>query len=26
VKLHYFNKPLSFMQLAVSVADMVRAH
>jgi CheY-like chemotaxis protein len=25
VKLHYFNKPLSFMQLAESVADMVRA-
>jgi CheY-like chemotaxis protein len=25
VKLHYFNKPLSFMQLADSVADMVRA-
>lgn len=24
VKLHYFNKPLSFMQLAQSVADMVR--
>lgn len=24
VKLHYFNKPLSFMQLAESVADMVR--
>ena len=25
MKLHYFNKPLSFMQLAESVADMVRA-
>jgi CheY-like chemotaxis protein len=25
LKLHYFNKPLSFMQLAESVADMVRA-
>jgi CheY-like chemotaxis protein len=25
VKLHYFNKPLSFMQLAESVASMVRA-
>jgi CheY-like chemotaxis protein len=25
VKLHYFNKPISFMQLAESVADMVRA-
>ena len=25
VKLHYFNKPLSFMQLAESVAEMVRA-
>ncbi|MEX2126159.1 MAG: response regulator [Woeseia sp.] len=25
VKLHYFNKPLSFMQLAESVAGMVRA-
>jgi CheY-like chemotaxis protein len=24
VKLHYFNKPLSFMQLAQSVADMVK--
>jgi CheY-like chemotaxis protein len=25
MKLHYFNKPLSFMQLAESVAEMVRA-
>jgi CheY-like chemotaxis protein len=25
VKLHYFNKPLSFMELAESVAGMVRA-
>jgi len=26
MKLHYFNKPLSFMQLAKDVAGMVRAH
>lgn len=26
MKLHYFNKPLSFMQLAADVAGMVRAH
>ena len=26
MKLHYFNKPLSFMQLAKDVADMVKAH
>lgn len=26
VKLHYFNKPLSFMQLAVDVASMVDSH
>ena len=26
VKLHYFNKPLSFQQLAEDVAGMVRAH
>ena len=25
-KLHYFNKPLSFQQLAEDVVDMVRAH
>jgi FixJ family two-component response regulator len=25
VRLHYFNKPLSFMTLAENVADMVRA-
>lgn len=26
MKLHYFNKPLSFMQLAKDVASMVKAH
>ena len=26
MKLHYFNKPLSFLQLAQDVASMVRAH
>jgi CheY-like chemotaxis protein len=26
MKLHYFNKPLSFMQLAEDVAEMVRSH
>ncbi|MDJ0905248.1 MAG: response regulator [Woeseiaceae bacterium] len=26
MKLHYFNKPLSFTQLALDVADMVREH
>jgi CheY-like chemotaxis protein len=26
MRLHYFNKPLSFMQLAEDVASMVRAH
>jgi CheY-like chemotaxis protein len=26
MKLHYFNKPLSFIQLAQDVASMVRAH
>ena len=26
VKLHYFNKPLSFSQLALDVASMVKAH
>lgn len=26
MKLHYFNKPLSFMQLAQDVASMVRTH
>jgi DNA-binding LytR/AlgR family response regulator len=26
MKLHYFNKPISFMQLAEDVAHMVRAH
>ena len=26
MKLHYFNKPLSFMQLAKDVAGMVKAH
>ena len=26
MKLHYFNKPLSFSQLALDVADMVREH
>ncbi len=26
LKLHYFNKPLSFMQLAEDIAEMVRSH
>ncbi len=26
IKLHYFNKPLSFSQLALDVASMVKAH
>ena len=26
MKLHYFNKPLSFSQLAQDVASMVRSH
>jgi CheY-like chemotaxis protein len=26
MRLHYFNKPISFMRLAEDVADMVRSH